>query len=179
MGGGFTVAQVAWVVDDLDAAMRRWREAVNAGPFFVIPHSRVRDGTYRGRPITMNLSLAMGQMGSVQLELIDQHDSTSSPYRDSVPRGTSALHHIGGFTDDLDAEIGRYQALGVDLVYSGSVGDMRFAYVDTRPSLGCMTEVLERGPRIEAMFARVRQSSVGWDGSDPVRSYLALDQEVA
>jgi hypothetical protein len=171
---GIEVVQVAWVVDDLYPAMERWTRATGAGPFFVIPLSRVEDGRYRGQPCSVNVSLALGQLGSVQLELIHQLDDKPSPYRPSVTLGGAGFHHVGGFTSDLEATIDRFSEQAVEQVYSGHVGDMHFGYFDTRKTIGCMTEVFERRPQLERAFASVRAAAVGWDGTDPVRSYFDL-----
>jgi hypothetical protein len=45
MGG---VAQTAFIVPDLHAAIRQWATDMRAGPFFVLPHLLVPGQTYRG-----------------------------------------------------------------------------------------------------------------------------------
>ncbi|MFV2178078.1 VOC family protein [Actinomadura sp. LOL_016] len=161
--------QVGWVVDDLDAAIKTWLETTGAGPFYVMRHVAPESTRYRGKPASVDTSLAMAQFGGIQIELIEQHDDVPSAYRDSVPVGTSAVHHLGGFAQDFDAEVERYVKLGIDIAYEGLFGDMRFAYIDTRSTIGCMTELMEPRPIILDLFAMVEEGSRNWDGSDPVR----------
>lgn len=65
-------AQVAWLVDNLDLAMERWRFSAGASPFDVLSRSRVIDARYRGTALpALNLRLAFAQLGAMQLELIE------------------------------------------------------------------------------------------------------------
>ena len=78
------------------------------------------------------------------------------------------------FTEDLRTETERYQALGVPAVYDGLFGDMCFAYFDTRPQLGFMTEVLERNSLVERLFTHIFETAQSWDGRNPIRPFPAL-----
>jgi hypothetical protein len=46
---------------------------------------------------------------------------------------------------------------------------MRFAYVNTDLHPGCMVELIESGPAVEAFFAMVRKGAGRWDGTRPLR----------
>ena len=50
-----------------------------------------------------------------------------------------------------------------------SIAGGSILYADTGGGPGSIYEVLEAEPPIYAMFDRVRQASIGWDGSDPIR----------
>jgi hypothetical protein len=163
--------QNCWVVPNLEDAIRRWVDTAHAGPFFINAHVQGSNLHYRGRPTKFDHSIALGQVGPIQIELVEQHDATPSVYRDSVPAGAEDFHHMGGFVDDFDAEIARYRTLGAELAYGGVWGNMRFAYLDTRAQLGFMLEVLERDPAVIEIFKWVADAAVGWDGRDPIRSF--------
>jgi len=163
------VFQLGYVVDDLDAAIERWMKVTNIGPAFIMRGSAPENIIYRGQPGEMVMDIGFCQAGDLQIELIQPLSTGPNVYRDAVPAGTQAYHHQGYFTDDMDAEFARFAALGVDVGVQGTFGDMRFAYFDTRPQIGCMTEVLERNPDVEAMFKMIADAAVDWDGSDPVR----------
>ena len=46
-----TVFQNAWVVHDLDTAMKRWVDEIGVGPFFVAEHGpQLTEVEYRGQP---------------------------------------------------------------------------------------------------------------------------------
>src|SRR5215831_1703046 len=92
------IKQVAYVVDDLDAAIAHWVKVVGAGPFFRLDHARAADVRYRGVPIEGDVSLALGNSGDVQIELIAPHGDGPTIYRE-LPRG---VHHLAMFADDFD-----------------------------------------------------------------------------
>ncbi|MCP3810903.1 VOC family protein [Mycobacteriaceae bacterium Msp059] len=169
--------QIAWVVDDLDKAIQQWQQTAQIGPFFVGSHvgGIFTEATHRGRPADIDMSCAIAQAGGVQIELIKQHGSAPSPYRDVFAEGESGLHHICSFVDDLDAECRNYQELGFEVIMRAVVaGQTPVAYVDTRPMLGCMTELMGREGLAVQMFAASAAAAEGWDGTDPVRDLSSL-----
>ena len=170
--------QIAWVVDDLDAAVERWRSMTGVGPFFVGAHvgAMFTDTTHRGLPAEIDISAAIAQAGPVQIELIQQHGSTPSPYRDVFAEGESGLHHICTLVDDVDSQSRHYESLGYEIVLTSLVGGQTpVAYVDTRPLTGCMTELMGRQGLAVQMFAAAAAAAADWDGvSDPVRDLTSL-----
>ena len=161
--------QIAWVVDDLTSAMHRWLDTTRVGPFFVASHARAENVLYRGSTIELDTSVALTQAGVMQIELIQQHNDGPSAYRDSVPAGQDAMHHMGAITDDFDAELARYRQAGVAVPYEVTFGGIRVAYFDTRPAIGCMTELVERHPAYEGLSAMIAEAAADWDGTDPIR----------
>jgi hypothetical protein len=161
--------QNAWVVDDLESAMHRWTATCGVGPFFVLEHVPMQDLTYRGRPATVDCTIALAQAGRTQIELIVQHCDQPSVYRDLVPRGSSAFHHIATFATDYDRELAEYAAQGLGITTTGKFGEMRFAYIDASAAIGCVIELLEESQPVRAHFADIAVAAAGWDGRDPVR----------
>ncbi len=162
------IFQAAYVVEDLDAAMDNWMRVAQIGPFFVLPDC-APDVIYRGQPGELLADVAFCQAGSTMIELIKVKSDGPNHYRDTVPKGTDAYHHQGYFTDDFDAEVARFAAMGVEAACLGQFETTRYAYFDTTHLVGCMTEVLERDPLILDMFKKVADAAENWDGSDPVR----------
>jgi Glyoxalase/Bleomycin resistance protein/Dioxygenase superfamily len=164
-----TFFQVCWIVNDIDAAMRRWVESARVGPFYVNRHIKVDGYRHRGRPVAIDFSGALAQAGMLQIELIQQHSDTPSAYRDSFAPGQEGFHHICRFVTDYEAEVQRYRGLGLEPAAEGVFGDMRFAYIDTRTTIDCMTEIIEDRPSIRAYFKTVSDAAIDWDGRDPIR----------
>lgn len=161
--------QQAWVVADLAAAMRHWTEVCGVGPFFVIEHAPMQNLTYRGRAARLDCNVGLAQAGRTQIELIEQNCGNPSIYRDYVPAGRSAFHHVAVYCTDYDRELAHYRSLGYAVAADGTFGDMRFAYVDTHADLGCVLELLEDKPSIREYFGKIAAAATGWDGRDPVR----------
>ncbi len=164
------ILQVAYVVQDLDAALERWIKHMNAGPFFVLEHFQAMDTTYRGQPTDPDISIALGFSGGVCVEFIYQHDDGPSVYRDVHGRDGEGFHHWGVATDTFDDDVARYRDMGHELAFTGrvAVGD-RFAYMDTVAELGGMIELIEWTPKVADLFGNMAAAARDWDGSDPIR----------
>ena len=165
---GALIVQMAWVVDDLEAAATRISKAMRCGPFLMNRHIQLTDPRHRGRPQRTDFSLALAQAGAVQIELVEQHDDTPSVYRDAFPDGPPggmAFHHVAVIVADVGQETARYNALGFDTGSSGRFGDVDFTYVDTRAAGGFMVEVLPDSDTINRFFGAVRKAAEEWDGT--------------
>jgi methylmalonyl-CoA/ethylmalonyl-CoA epimerase len=166
-----TMFQNAWVCDDLEAEMKKWSEQMKVGPWFVAEHDEgITDVLYRGQPAELSMRVGLAQAGDVQIELIQPTVDGPCAYRDTVKPGELKFHHMCCWTDDIDADIEYYASLGYEAANLAKAGDMRFAYFDTNPLMGCMIEVIERNPGAEMMFARIRELGNNWDGEDPYRT---------
>jgi hypothetical protein len=161
--------QQAWVVDDLEASMRAWTATCSVGPFFVLEHVPMSDLRYRGKPAELDCTIALAQAGRTQIELIVQHCDNPSVYRDLVPKGRGGFHHMALICDHYDRDLKHYVDAGFAVATSGSFGDTRFAYLDTKAVLGCAIELLEARESILEHFRMIADAASGWDGRDPVR----------
>ncbi len=138
------IYQTGYVVQDLDAAVERWRQTTGIGPFDYIRHVQVVEGRYRGQPTSIDFSVAVAQTTTMQIELIEQHDALPSCYRDVFGSGGEGLHHVAILANDFDGELARYHAAGHVSAYGGTYHGTRFVYVDTLSTLGIMVELVER-----------------------------------
>ena len=105
--------QIAWLVDDLDAAVQQWLSQ-GVGPFYLFPHAPLVEFHYRRSPSTVDFSVAIAQYGAMQIELIQQHDDRPSQYRDSFAPGQSGFHHMARLTTDIDADLEMYRKQGFE-----------------------------------------------------------------
>lgn len=171
---GASIVQMAWVVDDLEAAATRLSRAMQVGPFLMIRHIILDEPHHRGQPQRTDFSLCLAQAGAVQIELVQQHDETPSVYRDAFPDGPPsgvAFHHVAVIVPDVFAETARFNALGFPTASSGRFGAIDFTYVDTRAAGGFMVEVLPDMPDMHRFFATVRQAAEEWDGATPWQEF--------
>ena len=98
IGGTFVLE-----VPDLDAAIRHW-VSLGVGPFFLLEHIAFAECSYRGKPARFDLSVAIGQWGPVQVELIRQHDDVPSIYTRFDGSRAGGLQHVGVMTDSVAAK---------------------------------------------------------------------------
>jgi hypothetical protein len=171
------IIQMCWVVDDMEAAAMQWVKTMGAGPFFLVPHLQYDELTYRGKPANLDQSSAVGQWGSIQVELFQQHCDSPSGARDMFVPGQTGIQHLTWWADDLDGEARRLEALGFPTVMTcrlPSVGGMRMAWFDSRLALGTMVEVYEESEEVRDLYRRVAKAAEEWKGDDPIRSLEAL-----
>ncbi len=168
--GDYSWFQLAFVVDDLEAAALRWVEAHGVGPFFVLPATGPRPARYRGEPSELDLQLAVTQAGPVQIELVHQRCDNPSVFRDVYGAGQAGVHHLATMTDDFDATLAHHRELGHEPVTELDAGTGRVAYLDTMGPLGLMTEVVERSEAFTRMLAGTARVCASWDGTDPIRT---------
>lgn len=163
--------QVAFMVDDVEAAAMNWVRTTGIGPFLMVPHIELVEYSYRGkRSSGLDFSVALAQSGGVQIELIQQHCDSPSAYRDTIAKGQQGFHHLAVYCEDYDADYRHYTDQGFASAVDGVFGDLRFSYINTSEAIGCMIELVEKSQMQSEFFARVAAEAEGWDGvSNPLR----------
>ena len=170
--GPFT--QLGFVVRDLDAAVRHWVEVLGVGPFLFLDKGTGRPpnpSVFRGQQVVVELRLAFGFVGDVQLELIEQVNDAPSPYREFLAEGREGLQHFGYGVDDYAYACAQVEAAGYAREFVIPViGHQEPIIYYRAPSLiGPMVEIVPprwRKAR-QAVFDRVRS----WSGGDPLIRY--------
>lgn len=169
--GSQPFVQAAWFVEDIDRALAIWIGR-GAGPFRLARNMSI-DTEYRGSPSQLDLSVAWGQFGGMQVECVQQHNDAPSAFLDSYPdgppTGIGGIHHMGMINPDYDAAMAGCRAQGFEPATAGNFDGTRFAHIDTRESCGFMTELTEATEAILTFYADIEKSAEGWDGSDPIR----------
>jgi hypothetical protein len=163
--------QFAWVVPDVRAAAAEWTRSAGVGPFFLFEHVSWDDPVYRGKPWeTIDITAAIAQAGNVQIELISQNAERPSMFRDVVAAGRSGLHHVALYCSDYDATLDAYKQAGADVVFSGLMMGFPVCWVEPKPSLGFMVELITANPVADAVFGQFRAAAENWDGRNPLRT---------
>lgn len=171
-----TLMQTCYVVPDLARAIDYYVRTLNVGPFFVLPHRKQPDRIYRGVVTPIEVSVAMAFAGSMQIELIEQHDETPSLFREAIAQHGYGFHHFAIAHEDVPAVLPTYLAEGFEVVGRSPVptgGEVVFLE-PPRPPEPVHPGFLELIPATDEMdqrFTRFWQASVGWDGLDPVRPF--------
>lgn len=169
---GLPVRQLAYKVNDLEAAARAHHRAFGSGPFFVLRHIALASSVHRGVERPFDHSSAYGQWGSVMVELVVQHNPDPSALHEMFPFGSGreGLHHAALFVDDLEAAIARFATEGAPLAQlSVTATGTAFAFVDARESLGHMLELYAPTEQLTGFYDFVAAAARGWDGSDLIR----------
>src|SRR5215212_9393778 len=109
------IFQYAYLVENLETSAAHWARTFEAGPFFVAAHHRGDTFRYRDTSVEADVSYAFGYAGDCQIQLIEQHDSLPSIYRDMYVDGEFGFHHVAVLVHDYAAERQRLLDQGFDL----------------------------------------------------------------
>jgi hypothetical protein len=169
------IRQLGYVVTDIEKAMQYWAGTMGVGPWFYNPKVPIEDYQYDGRHYDVHNSVALANSGFVQVELIQTRNDVPSMYRDFLEAGHVGLQHVAYWTEQFDRDLATMEAQGFLVKMGGTVGPKgRFVYFDKEMHPGTVIELSEVvGPK-GAMFRAIREASVGWDGSDPIRPFPNL-----
>jgi hypothetical protein len=160
--------QLGFVVEDIDGAVRHWIEVIGVAPFFVYRDITLAACLSEGEPVDLTLSVAFGQVGDLQVELIQQVSDSPSPYTGTA---SGDAHHVAIWTADYDRDVETYRARGlVDEMWGSASGkaDERFVYF-SRTGPGPVIEVVEVLPAKAALYRAIADAGRTYDGTDPVR----------
>jgi methylmalonyl-CoA/ethylmalonyl-CoA epimerase len=144
------MAQVGFVVPDLQEAITIYENKVGVGPFsvfdFVPEKSYIKD-----RPGRIELKIGIAQMTpALSIELI-QVVSGEPYHKDFLRDQGRGVQHLGFITDEYDRVLERAKALGVDVLMWAAtdvpgMGHVRGAYLDTTALIGVLVEIIEVKP---------------------------------
>jgi len=148
---GLAPFQIAFVVRDLERAIREFDALLAAGPWrgWVFgPQGQRRE--YRGRPAEWTLRLALNTR-SPQYEIIQPLEGPSV-HADWLEEHGEGFHHVGYVVESLQQTTAEMEAAGhpaIARIHSfGAEGDGAAAYFDTAAALGFLVEAVEPPSRM-------------------------------
>jgi len=178
IGSGFgRIVQVAYLVDDIEAAMAHWLAQAGLGPWTWFRNIEL-DTTFDGRDFTLHIHEALAYMGDLQIQLVQSLDpvETVTPYQEAIRAGRFGVHHTAFFADDFDATLARAQAQGFERTcrMTDKAG-FRYAYCQSSTMPDVWIEFLESYPALHTIFEEGIAAAASWDGADPIRVFEYAD----
>lgn len=143
------VAQIAFVVEDLDKTVEAYWKYCGIGPwhFYTYGSPLVKKMTRHGDPTDYKMRVALSYFGPMRIELIQQI-SGDTVYSDFIKEHGYGIQHLGVLVDDMDAAIVETKAAGFEVTMDGSGfgldGDGHYAYLNTEKVLGTTIELIAR-----------------------------------
>lgn len=124
--------QVAYVVNDLDAAVRHWADVLGIGPWSVwtLEPSVLNDTLYQGEAAEFSFRHALAWSGPLQIELV-QPLAGPSIFVDQLTTTGPGLNHVGRLVEDhaaASAELRDQGYIPLQSARFGQSADGRFAY---------------------------------------------------
>jgi methylmalonyl-CoA/ethylmalonyl-CoA epimerase len=139
------IMQVAVVVRDIDASVRKWSDVYGIGPWSIyeLGPGRITDLRVRGEPAGFSMKIALTYIGNVEIELIEPLDERSI-YAEFLSDRGEGLHHLGLATSP-GADLGAlFSRRGIEAVQSGRWSNEKWTYYDASEDLGFIFELFER-----------------------------------
>jgi methylmalonyl-CoA/ethylmalonyl-CoA epimerase len=166
------VHHLAYLVEDLEATVERLVSKFGAGPFFVLRDVAFEHLTSRGEPATFAHDSAFGQCGALPIEVMQvkrlEPERVRMGFAFSVPQlhhtaYVVAAEHLGEARDELERR-------GLRAFLHATNGEIDSTLHDAAQTLGHHVELHADCQQLREVFGMVRDASVGWDGSHPLRS---------
>lgn len=164
--------QNGFIVEDLDAALQHWVHDIGVGPFFVLRHLKLERFVHHGQETSPDLSIALGFLGDLELELVQQHNDAPSPYLHYRQHKGAGLQHMSSWTRSYDDTMSSLRGRGLMPDTEGTIaGGTRFCYFGADALDGSCHEIADLGADNEfgVVHDMVRAAAQDWDGTDPIR----------
>lgn len=158
---------VGYWVDDLDSALKQWRQDLGVGPFQVIGHMTfesfvlVVDGE-QYRDVVFDHSSAFAAWGPVVVELSQVHaidDRLAAAYGVGAAPGAGVapgvVSHVSWVVPDVAAESARLAGLGCRLINTARSGPVSVAWHDGGPLFPHPIEVHQHNEVLAGMHDRL------------------------
>jgi len=127
------INHVAIVVEDLDAALRFWRDALG------LPLSKTEENP------SENVDIAFLPLGESEIELLQPTDPDSGIGKYLGKKG-QGMHHLCVEVDDIEAAIARLVGHGVEMINEAPrvrEEGTRYAFVHPKSAGGVLVELYE------------------------------------
>jgi methylmalonyl-CoA/ethylmalonyl-CoA epimerase len=143
------VAQIGFVVKDLDAAVEAWWKLTGVGPwhFYTYGAPLVKRMKYRGKPAQYRMRIALSNIGPLRIELIQPLEG-DTVYAEFIKAHGYGIHHLGLLVPDMQEALKKAADAGLEMTMDGSGfgldGDGHYAYLETEGMLSTTLELIER-----------------------------------
>ena len=168
------VMQTAFVVEDIRESIAHFITNCHSGPFFLLDSFGDESHVYRGAVSQTKVTIAMGFVGSMQIELIQPLDHHPSIYRETIARRGYGFHHFGIGFEDCEAELPAYLARGYEVAFTAPVptGGSVYYLDNGKGAAEGFLELIPANPAMDAHFTGYWQAAQDWDGKDPIRPFM-------
>ena len=168
------IRQIAYIVEDLDSAIRHWTAFAGIGPWTVYRNTSMR-GHCRGADTTVKMNVGLSYQGEVQIELIQVTSRTPSPYQDPGGHSLIGMHHIAWLSHDIDTDVAKAKQRGMVPAFEASNGVVRVAYMESAAEPGLLLEFIEAAPVVLESFASGIKAAQEWDGGKAVAQVIDFE----
>ncbi|MBI5372051.1 MAG: VOC family protein [Sphingobacteriales bacterium] len=157
---GAQFVQIAWVVKDINAALKFFREVMGVDSFGepVIIRAKDYEATCYGKPSDAETLTSIAYSGGTFIELIQplSGNSVFHDYLDKNPAG--GIQHVAYRipVEKLDKVISGFADKGFPVVSRFNTPPAQIVFFDTSKEIGVMTEIMGITKEGEAMVEKMK-----------------------
>jgi len=161
-GAQFT--QIAWVIKDINAALKFFREVMGVDNFGepVIIRAKEYEATYYGKPSDAETLTTIAYSGGTFIELIQPLSGNSifHDYLDKNPAG--GIQHVAYRIPvaKLDKVISEFADKGFQVVSRFNTPPAKIVFFDTYKEIGVMTEIMGITKEGEVMVEKMKSGKI-------------------
>lgn len=162
------IRQIAWVVRNLEESVDNWLRVSGLGPWTVFRNVAMA-GSLDGQAAKVRMHVALGYQGDMEIELIEDLGAGASPYRSAAGEPLVGMHHVGWFSDDVQADVGRGRARGMQVKFEAANEVTRVAYLADPREPKLLFEFIEMNAAMRAGFAARLEAARTWQGENSLQ----------
>jgi len=143
------VAQIAFVVEDLDLAVKNYYRTFGVGPwhFYTYQKPFVPRMSYRGEEGAYAMRVALSYFGDMRVELIESLKGPSI-YEEFIEKHGYGVQHLGFLVQDMEAALLEAREAGFIMIQDGAGfgpdDDGHYAYIESEEPFGTTFELIQR-----------------------------------
>jgi hypothetical protein len=162
----------AYVVEHIEATVKRLVDQLGAGPFFLIERVPVENVHSRGEPAEFVHNSAFGACGDGTIELMEVVSLAPERVEKAFSGPWPRVQHVGYVVPPAEvADLRRsLDERGLSQYLSSQIGDAETTLHDASAVLGHDIEIHADNDGLRGFFEMVRAGAEDWDGSEPLRS---------
>ncbi|MDA8212282.1 MAG: VOC family protein [Clostridia bacterium] len=145
-----SILQVAVVVRDMDASVKRYADEYGIGPWAIYDFNpdTLDNMILHDKPQEWSMRAALADIGGVQLELIEPKDDKSI-YAEFLKQHGEGLHHVAFGTENYDQAMAFFRGKGHSILQGGIWNGFTATYLSTQQALGLIAEIYNPPPDFE------------------------------
>ncbi len=156
----------AYVVDDIEATVRRLVDQLGAGPFFLIENVPLENVLSRGEPAEFVHNSAFGYCGGGAIELMQVLSLAPERVQERFSGPRPRIHHVAYVLPPTEVADLRSSLddRGLTEYLSSQLGEVETTLHDASAALGHDIEIHVENEGLRDFFEMVRAGADGWDG---------------
>lgn len=140
--GDLELDHVGMVVRDIEKSILNLSSIWRIGPVRRL-ETDSPNALLHGRRSPLKAKLAFIQAGPTRLELMQPGEGRNIYWEFLETKG-EGLHHLGFFVPDIEQELAKFKARGIEVLQGVETPSVKYAYMDTGAIAGVILEVLQR-----------------------------------